>query len=299
MSDIVYNTETGFGSPSLADYEEIYYDRGFGTPVEDSEVILSRDTGFGSPYDGIDFPVGLVGDGIFGDDGGEFIALFGIWGGLIPTPERQFVGPFLISVRSQETSAVLPCKSALAGFKNLTYSDLTQKVIKASLPPLRHGKYDVLINYGLNFSGLIVLEGAITIIRTNRNQNEVNIAKAMPNYLATKKDYLGFIPDYLGFRKLGPLQAIVSAVGEEICRQISTPYTLLTTDLEVEDTVAHVESTLSLKNSGYIYIGDQLFSYTGKTDTTLTGLTIEQLDRAFHARSTKVVLNIHQTEGLR
>lgn len=296
MSDIVYNTETGFGSPSLADYEEVYFDRGFGTPVLDEEDILSRDTGFGSPFDGTDFPVGLIGDGEFGDDGGEFISIFGIWNGLISTPPRQFVGPFLISVRNRDTLQVNYCRSALAGFKNLTFSDITQRVIKASLPPLPHGSYDVLINYGINYAQQIVIEDAVTIIRTNRNENEINIAKAMPNYLATRKDYVGFIPDYLGFRKLGPLQAIVGAVGEEICRQISTPYTILTQDLEVADTIAHVESTLSLKSSGYIFIGDQLFTYESKTPTTLEGLAIHQLDRKPHFRREKVVQNISKTE---
>ena len=296
MSDIVYNTETGFGSPSLADYEEVYFDRGFGTPVLDQETILSRDTGFGSPLDGVDFPVGLIGDGIFGDDGGEFVAIFGIWGDLILTPRRQFVGPFLIQLRSQEDLTIYPCKSALAGFKNLTYSDITQRVIKASLPPLKHGIYDVIIKYGLNYSLQIIMEGAITIIRTNRNQNEINIAKSMPSYLATRKDYVGFIPDYLGFRKLGPLQSIVSAVGEEICRQISTPYTILTQDLLIDDVVAQVESTLGMKDSGFVYIDEQLFSYTSKTPTTLEGLALEELDRKLHYKKAKVVQNIYQTE---
>ena len=296
MSDIVYNTETGFGSPSLADYEEVYFDRGFGTPVLDDEVILSRDTAFGSPFDGTDFPVGLVGDGEFGDDGGEFIAIFGIWNGLIPTPPRQFVGPFLISVKNRDTLQTTRCKSGLAGFKNITFSDITQRVIKSSIPPLPHGNYDVLINYGFNFSSEIVIEDAITIIRTNRNQSEINIAKSMPNYLATRKDYVGYIPDYLGYRKLGALQAIVGAVGEELCRQISTPYTILTQQLEVDDTEAQVESTLALKDSGFIYIADQLFTYTGKTPTSLTGLAIHQLDRKVHHVRSKVAQDIRNTE---
>jgi hypothetical protein len=118
----------------------------------------------------------------------------------------------------------------------------------------------------------------------------------MPSYLATRKDYVGFIPDYLGFRKLGPLQSIVSAVGEEICRQISTPYTILTQDLLIDDVVAQVESTLGMKDSGFVYIDEQLFSYTSKTPTTLEGLAIEELDRKLHYKKAKVVQNIYQTE---
>lgn len=50
-------------------------------------------------------------------------------------------------------------------------------------------------------------------------------------------------------------------------------YSTLTADLGVSDTTATVSTTTGWASSGYAYIGTETVAYSGKTSTTLTGLT--------------------------
>ena len=294
MADITYQTESGFGSMTFANIEEPAYDRGWGDPVEDSEEIFSRDTFYGSPFDGYDIGASIYGYSKFGEDGGEFIKIFGLWNLVSPAPALSPTGPFLVSVIDSEGTETR-CKSALAGLGYACLSDASQRILKASLPVLPVGVYDVKIYYGENYSSTVTLDQVIEIVPTNRSFSAVSIAKSMPNFYNTIKTYSA--PKPSSYAELGPLQALVSAIGEEVDKISGKSYTLLTQELSVSATEAFVESTLSLKESGVVYIGKDKFFYSSKTNTSLQGLIFLSPLRRVIPAGEKVVLDVYNWES--
>ena len=293
MTSII-NTEYGFGSPSIS-FDEVYYDRGWGDPVADDEEIVTRDTYYGSPFDGSDFPVSLVGGSEYGNDGGEMISIYGSWGLLLGTSYRNFAGPFIVSLINRSTLVETKCYSAIASLKYLTYSDITQKVLKVSLPVLPLGSYDLKIYYGENYSENIIIPESINIIPTNRCEASYSIARNLPSYLSVDKNYTSPAPTR--FDNLKPLQALISAIGEQVQKQSgSGGFTLLTQTLGVADSVAYVESTLGLESSGAVFINGQMFSYQGKTTLTLTGIECLEASRESHDASSRVSQKINVSE---
>ena len=293
MTSII-NTEYGFGNPSIS-FDEVYYDRGWGDPVADDEEIVTRDTYYGSPFDGSDFPVSLVGGNEYGNDGGEMLSIYGSWGLLLGTSYRNFAGPFIISLINRSTLVETKCYSAIASLKYLTYSDITQRILKVSLPVLPLGSYDLKIYYGENYSENITIINSINIINTNRCEASYSIARNLPSYLNADKNYSS--APLSRFDNLKPLQAIVSAIGEQIQKQSgSGGFTLLTQPLGLSDSTAYMESTLGLEASGVVFINGQKFSYQGKTSLALTGLECLEMVREVHDVSSRVSQKINISE---
>jgi len=63
---------------------------------------------------------------------------------------------------------------------------------------------------------------------------------------------------------------VLSAVMDE---ETAFAVTSLTADVGEEDTTLQVASTADFLDSGYLWIGDERVQYTGKTDTSFTGVT--------------------------
>jgi len=96
----------------------------------------------------------------------------------------------------------------------------------------------------------------------------IDLAK---NPLAADADLdvlLTSVPD-----ELEVLEALTLTFGQKFAELFGTHATRLTAPLEVGDTSAAVESTLLWRSSGKLAIGGVLVTYTGKTKTTLTGLS--------------------------
>ena len=294
MSDLIYQTESGWGSVTFSNIEEPAMDRGFGDPVEDSEVIYTRDTYYGSPFDGSDIGASLYGYTQYGDDGGEFLKIFGLWNQLVPAPALSPTGPFLVSV-IDSNGFEKRCYSALAGLGYACLTDASQRILKASLPVLSVGTYDVKVSYGENYATSFTLEDAVEIIPANRSFAPVSISKAMPSFYNTIKNYDAKMPT--DFSSLPPLQALTRAIGEEIDKLQGQPYTLLTEKLSVGDSEALVESTLGLPDSGVVFIGNLKFFYSSKTNTSLQGLVLFSARRTEVDEKAKVMLDIYNSES--
>lgn len=72
---------------------------------------------------------------------------------------------------------------------------------------------------------------------------------------------------------MDPLEALATTLGQKFAELYGSHATRLTSPLTVGDASAEVESTLLWRSSGEFAVGGLLVSYTGKTDSTLTGLT--------------------------
>ena len=73
----------------------------------------------------------------------------------------------------------------------------------------------------------------------------------------------------------GPLRALTHVLGETLREFAGVPMTRLVQPLGPTATTAFVESTLELPSSGAAWIGMLHFTYTSKTDGTLTGLVCD------------------------
>jgi len=63
---------------------------------------------------------------------------------------------------------------------------------------------------------------------------------------------------------------IMSAVMEQ---EVAFATTSLTADIDDDDATLQVDSTADFLDSGYLWIGDERVQYTGKTDTSFTGVS--------------------------
>ena len=75
----------------------------------------------------------------------------------------------------------------------------------------------------------------------------------------------GIIPTYDPDLPYGLLEAYTNAVGRQVQRMIGVPMTRVRIDLGPTDTLLFVETTLGFSESGELWIGNQRYSYTGKT----------------------------------
>lgn len=289
--------ETGFGSPSITStiaQNQSVFDSGYGDPTwNDIDLPATGvSTGWGSPFTSNDAQAYLLGAREYGNDGGAMISIFGLWGAIFDSKPNTFAGPFIVSLINRSTLEETKCYSALPTLKYLTYSDISQRVIKVSLPPLPLGAYDIKVSWGTDFAVNAIIEDALDIIKTNRCQAEYSIARSLPGYMAVRKNYTDSLPE--SFDDLKPLQCLVSAIGEEIqSLSGSGAFTLLIEELELSSNTALLETTLGLPSSGEVYIGNQLFSYTSKDEETLFGLECRELIREVQAINSKVSLKIN------
>ena len=228
----------------------------------------------------------------YSDYGGDLVKVLGTW---------PIQGPYQIRLRQGATffPSSGGCYSALVGQADACQTDVLRRVLTFSLPPLDYGTYDLIIGYGPGFGITVALLGAIEIvprdwalevwgIRNTFPDQPFNLGGKTPRQTAAPAAHPVTVP------LMNNIQSITRAFGLVQAETFSNPYTRLTAALLYNGTTATVESTLGFPESGTVTIGTSRFTYTGRTSTTLTGLTLVGLSTlATLPAFTGVVLTAH------
>jgi hypothetical protein len=260
-------SETGFGSVTYNPAPAIN-DAGFGSPYN----LSGRDTGFGSPYDPSLTPAEVIGGAVVvGDDGGTRLDIAGDWSSIAPEPVPSHSSAFTVHFIHTVSSAITP---ALAGYLGGTggqvFTNISQNIIHAYVPPLAHGVYDVRVTHS---SGVILLTNAFKVITRNRAAEVYELRKSLPSFyqagsITAVNEDLNELPRYTN------LEALTRSIGQVVNRLSGRVFTLLTQQYNEGDSTLHVESTLDFNSAGGLLINDVRFEYTGKTDNTFTGVSL-------------------------
>lgn len=258
-------SETGFGSPIYTP-APAFNDLGFGSPFNPQV----RGVGFGAPIDPALSPVDLArGVEVVGDDGGARLDIAGTWYDLAPEPVPSHSSAFTVHFIHTVTNTVTP---ALAGYLGGTggqvFTDVSQRVIHAYVPPLAHGEYNIRVTHS---TGVIMLNSAFRVITRNRAAEVYGLRKALPAFykcgaVTAVNETLDPLHEYTN------LEALTRSIGQVLQRFKGRHFTLLTQDWSEGQAVLHVESTLDFDDSGALRVGEMTFTYTGKTDNTFTGV---------------------------
>lgn len=257
-------SETGFGSVTYTPAPEVY-DAGFGSPYD----VLGRDTGFGSPYDPTLAPASVFTGLVIGDDGGQRIDINGAWYLIatepVPSHSSAFTVHFIHTVTNKRTPALA---GYLGGVNGQVYTNVKQTVIHAYAPPLAHGVYNIEVSYT---SGITLINNAFEVITRLRSSETYSIRKALPAFykcgaVNPESETLDELPIYTN------LEALTRSLGQVCLDFAGKGFTLLTQQWVDGATVLHVESTLGFESAGALLVSDMRFTYTGKTNTTFTGL---------------------------
>ena len=258
-------SDTGFGSPVYTPAPALN-DLGFGSPFNPQ----ARNVGFGSPVDPALTPIELASGGeVVGDDGGTRLDIDGTWYDIAPEPVPSHSSAFTVHFIHAVSGAITP---ALAGYLGGTggqvFTDVSQRVIHAYVPPLAHGVYNIRVTHS---TGVIMLTGAFRVITRNRAAEVYGLRKSLPAFykcgaVTAVNETLDPLPDYTN------LEAVTRSIGQVLQRFKGRQFTLLTQDWSEGQAVLHVESTLDFENTGAVRAGEMTFTYTGKTDNTFTGV---------------------------
>jgi len=281
--------EVGFGSPTIYDQvtdEELVGDAGFGAPeyiiAHDNftEYCIDAETGFGDPWDGISMV--LQGDVKLSDHGGDLLALRGRFDLLFDTfdiPAPQFekpVGPFFAKFISQTINGLeYDAFSALPGLKKQLYTNISQDEIQLGTEPMLQGPYTLRIFYGQGRITYLDFPESIEVVHRLRNDKTLSIKNNMPKRLKvglrSDHDVLGtqyYKKDESTFSK------IIHGIGQNFNHMYNHDYTLTTQQHPTNVSILHVETTLDFPDKGTLLINDgQILEYTGRTNTTFTGIT--------------------------
>lgn len=76
--------------------------------------------------------------------------------------------------------------------------------------------------------------------------------------------------------KVGWLAGLTGAIGRQLAKQTGTPTTRLRLPLGIDDTTAHVETTLGYRDAGAFYCQGEFITYTSRDACTFYGLVREQ-----------------------
>jgi hypothetical protein len=256
--------DLGFGSPSATPY-----DLGFGSPSSLFGV-LPGDTGFGSPTPGPS-PV-LASVGTLPDDGGEIVALWGVWDA--DEVYRVHLRPSGGGPLYPPASEGLGCYSARPG-RGADCRSVGRRLVftQPQVPP---GVYDILVSWPL---GSAELPGALTVLYRGRasevnrlrrafpatwNTGPANPRLSTPLVAANEADIRDDFPH-------GGLRFLTRAFGQEIQNINGRPETLLVGNVDEADTTLTVETTLAFPDAGGLFIDGRVWTYTGRTATTFTG----------------------------
>jgi hypothetical protein len=258
-------SETGFGSVTYDPAPDLN-DAGFGSPY----IAQGRDAGFGSPYDPALSPLELLKGGeVIGDDGGTRLDIAGVWYTLAPEPVPSHSSAFTVHFIHTVTNTVTPALAgSLGGTGGQVFTDLAQKIIHAYVPPLAHGSYNIRVTHR---TGVIFINNAFRVITRTRAAEVYGLRKALPSFykcgaVTAVNETLDELPQYTN------LEALTRSIGEVLNRFTGRRFTLLSQQWVEGQAVLHVESTLDFADSGAVTVGDMRFTYTGKTDSTFTGV---------------------------
>lgn len=252
----------GFGSYT---YSNTYYDAGFGSPYTSSV----RDTGFGSPYD-INNTQIEVSELKVGDDGAK-IELFADWF-LYSSVERiGYSNDYQVSFERNGTEvyAIPAFVGHPTGRQGYVYTDLNQTKLIVYVPPLDLGVYSIIIRFNYqNALRTITLNNAFEVIRRNHSLAQYSLRSLLPSHFDTGSKK----PEYKTDHVFTNFEALTRSLGEILQNVSGSPLTLSTATWNEGDTTLAVESTLGFPSSGYLFLNDLLLSYTGKTNTSFTGI---------------------------
>ena len=264
----------GFGSFSALSTQ--LGDLGFGSPTPAGGP-SPGDLGFGSEQ-GLPVGLSIVQPALeydqYPDDGGVIVRVLGQW---------PNTGPFVIRIQSTGGGVLYPegkpgCYSGIIGQGHLCYTDPTSRLLSFVLPPLPVGSYNLIVQTGSN--PLIVQQVTVPGLTVIRRLQADEVYRARQTFPPTTYGAAGprdwaledtTLPDG---EDLNPLRSWTRATGQIWQQTNGTPQTRLLAPLGVSDTTATVESTLAFPPTGEAWIGPRLYSYTGLTATTLTGLSL-------------------------
>ena len=262
-------TTTGFGAITYTPAPEIR-DAGFGSPFDGSN--LGRDTGFGAPFDPSLMSLAILGDThLIGDDGGVRIDVTGQWYEMSGTPTPAYTDKFVVKFRLRGTAQTY---NALAGFMakhegGSVYSDMTQTVLYAYVPPLPHGVYDLQVRWD---GHVATISEAFEVTTRNRSVEVFSIRNHLPAHMK-RGATIASDETLVAEAQYGIIEAFTKSVGEMIQRLSGRPLTLMTQQWSEGDATLHVESTVGFEDSGAVNAGGVRLKYEGKTANTFTGVT--------------------------
>jgi len=270
--------ETGFGSVSY-DPAPTYNDWGFGSPTpldldSGEPVIQGRDTAFGSPYDNITAQAYLSGEfDLIPDDGGVVLEINSEWylAGFNVDVQRRFAPlfPFAATFINQGSGTVY---NAIGETGNSCITNAAQTVLYAGVPPLPHGTYTVKVEW---FDGTrsLTITDAFTVSFRARCVQAYGLRKHLPSWFATGPSSLSseVIGEFEGYDS--NIEAITKTLGDMLQRLHGRQTTALSNTFTRGESVLYVESTVGYPSTGKLAVRGHFLSYTGKTETSFTGVT--------------------------
>ena len=259
----------GYGAPHAesATSELTRPDWGWGDAAPSAWNNQNVDYGWGSPRIFAFSPYLLTTERI-GDDGGYSIEIRGTFPRLGASARQRPTG-YTVKLSDNQTTYV--CYSGRAGNKNTCSTDLRGEVLRAYSPQLNVGTYTVSFEY----ENTSVDVGSMIITRRMRTDAEYALKSALPSIYQTGARTLEVDPllDTADPRR-STLDHLLRAFGQSLSEfSQSGVLTRLTADLAPSASTLSCESTLGMPTTGAVFVGGVLISYTGRTDTTLTGLT--------------------------
>ena len=274
-------SETGFGSYSYPNNPPDEFDAGFGSPFTSG-----RDTGFGSTFD-TSLEGTELADSVFyiGDDGGTRIDIIGNWWQYATTKRRGYANDFRVSfVKGGIETYALPAfvghPTTRSGY---VYTNLDQTRLHAWTPPLAKGVYSIKIRWPLN---TITLTNAFEVITRNRSLPTYIIRSLLPSYISTTRK---METESLSSVNYNNTEALTRSLGELLQNIGGKPLTLSTLDYNEGDATLNVETTLGFPSQGHVYLEDMHLKYTGKTNTSFTGVSRVGIRRKTIKKGSKVV----------
>mgnify|MGYP003131618212 CR=1 FL=1 len=296
--------ELGFGSISLGKefLPEFWHDHGFGAPYD---VLVPADSttpdvgfcyrnlaeeGFGDPLSELEKkfekpPRINEGTGVeFSDNGGMLGILFTDFKNAFPEDafaNGEPVGPFKFFIRHRDTGEEHQLFSAIPGQGFALFSTTNQDKIYFALPFCAKGLYDFTTQW--EREGVLrtfTLAKAIKILHRQRNDKTMSIRANLPEFWNAGPRSDNYISPDLYIPNETTNAVLTSMVGEVFNKLWFNDYTITKSIYTTDQTVLNVESTLGFPAKGNFIVDGLKVSYTGKTDTSFTG--ISGIDKIIH-----------------
>lgn len=242
--------ESGFGSPTLVP-AAAYPDAGFGDPYDDSFNALARDTGFGSPYDPLLSSIAVDTTEV-SVRGGSRVLIYG------PFSRGRVYDVKLVNGVSEY--------DCFSGVNRLAGGLCWRKgVLTVYTPILPAAVYDIKLIIENN---PFILVDAIKAVPAVHNAETYAMRKFFPAHFAVG-DRTGYLDRYVS----GSLSGLLDSLGSMFNELSGKPHTYVAADWAYGSDTLSVKSTLTFPAAGTLSVGRQLLRYTGKTDTTFTGIS--------------------------
>lgn len=305
MTTITFDgKEVGFGSPTVVDSngdEQSFYDGGFGAAypltVDGVDFINNAEAYFGDPL--IEISVSLLGEekGLFiPDNGGTILTFQGNFGLIFEeffnttVVDETPIGPLEIIFTNTITGDEYYALNTLPGFQTNVYSNIYHNQIIVATPSMLKGDYSIKIKYNRVLE--VTLPQTLSVIHRMRNDKTNSIRNNYPKWynVGQRSDNFNSPAQYYP-QSESNLAVMTSAFGEVWNYAYDNDYTVTTADYKIDSGFLNVESTITFDNSGEIHLDDQqVLTYTGKTATSLTGVSgsvklIKKGTRVFNNKS--------------